>query len=104
MFVIPADPGSGPGQAQESWVLMKIGIQCRDDVWVPVFTGMTILVPCCSHAHGRLRSTSKEKTRRFKNSPLWINNFSAHRREKLGVGKTDNEMFKQSQNVPLIAT
>jgi hypothetical protein len=25
----------------------------RDDAWIPVFTGMTILMPSRSHAHGR---------------------------------------------------
>jgi hypothetical protein len=31
-FVIPADPGSGPGQAPES----------RKTTWIPAFAGMTV--------------------------------------------------------------
>jgi len=34
--VIPADPGSGPGQAPESSVFKWLKI-----IWTPVFTGVT---------------------------------------------------------------
>jgi hypothetical protein len=37
----------------------------RDDVWIPVFTGMTIRVLRCSHAHGRLRSNLKGRCTKY---------------------------------------
>ena len=49
-FVIPANPGSGPGQAPESRVpgenrdpvLEMVPDFRRDDVWTPAFAGVTL--------------------------------------------------------------
>ena len=49
LSVIPANPGSGPGQAPESRVpgenrdpvFEMVPDFRRDDVWTPVFTGVT---------------------------------------------------------------